>query len=342
MIWTKQTNMTRLMCSKDREEVEALKRKLFRAGIRSEIRSNPIASDLGITRLEVFIEERDLLRASKVRQELGTVVRVDSPVGRPAGGGRNNGFVKGEASESVTEAEVLPFPSTESPPLESPGSGAAQSGAEPETDFAQATALLEREVEEMFARETRLVGRCTSLESEARALNEALTQTREDLAREISNHSSMEQKVAEACEARASLEKELQKLEARCKASEQELAASQAKLEVRTRELTERKARIANLEKEVSSRDAQMEKAAESLTKVRAGIEQEQGLRLAAEQKCSDLAATLKSLECQLAQHTQRHEQLLSDRKNDQDKLRACVGKVNDLRSRVRAKLVPK
>jgi hypothetical protein len=63
-------HMIRLMCSNDRQEVERLKRKLFRAGIGSEIRGNPVASVLGIARLEIFIDARDLLRASKVAMPL--------------------------------------------------------------------------------------------------------------------------------------------------------------------------------------------------------------------------------------------------------------------------------
>jgi len=340
MILTKRMHMTRLMCSKDREEVEALKRKLFRAGIRSEIRSNPIASGLGITRLEVFIDERDFLRASKVRQELGTVVSADNAAGRPGTAGRNNGFVKGGESEAVTEAEVLPFPSFESAQVESLGRGATTVGTEPETEFAQATALLEKEVEELLARETKLIDRCSSLEEEAKTLKESLTQTRTDLAREVSDRASMGQKLAEACEARASLEKEMEKLQTRFKASDQALEASQAKLESQTRELGERQARIASLEKDAFTRDAQLEKNKVSLTEARAEMEQEKDLRLAAEQKSTDLEAALKSLECQVTQHAQRHEQLLSERKNEHDKMRACVGMVNDLRSRVRAKLV--
>jgi hypothetical protein len=62
--------MVTLMCSTNRQEVETLKTTLFRAGIGSEIRTNPLAFAMGINRLEVVVHERDLLRASKVRQQL--------------------------------------------------------------------------------------------------------------------------------------------------------------------------------------------------------------------------------------------------------------------------------
>jgi len=339
---TKHMHMTRLMCSKDRQEVETLKSKLFRAGIRSEVRSNPIARDLGITRLEVFIDERDLPRASKVRQDLETVVSPDDAAGSPGGGGRVNGFVEGEGSELVTDAEVLPPPSTEPPREENPGRGHETGGAEPGGEFAQATALLERIVEELLVAESKSIDHCSSLEEKVKTLDESLAQARADLAGEVSNRSSAEKKLAGVCEARASLEEEMQALEVRFKECEQTLAASQARLESQTREFSDQQATIANLEKDVSSRDAQLERIAESLTKARAGMEQEKDLRLAAEQKSGDLAAALKSLECQLAQQARQREQLLSERRDEHEQMRACVVKVYDLRSRVRAKLAAK
>ena len=334
--------MIRLMCSNDRQEVETLKRKLFRAGIPSEIRGNPVASVLGITRLEVFIDARDLLRASKVRHALETVVSADDPAGSPGGGREINGIVKGEASELVTEVEVLPSPSTEPPREESPGREPETGGAEPKVEFAQATASLEEEVEELLVRESRLVNRCSSLEEKLKVRDESLAQASVDFACEVSNRSSAEKKLAGVCEARASLEKEMQALEVRFKASEQALAASQAQFESQTREFSVQQVRIANLEKEVSSRDTQLERIAESLAQTRAGLEELKNLRLAAEQKSADLAAARKSLESQLAQEAQQREQLLSERRDEHEQMRACVGKVNDLRSRVRAKLAAK
>jgi predicted nucleic acid-binding Zn-ribbon protein len=330
------------MSSNDRQEVESLKRKLFKAGIRSEIRGNPLANVLGITRHEVFIDERDLLRASKVRHDLETVVSVDDVAGSPGGGRGIDGIVKGEEPELVTEAEVLPSPSTEPPREESPGRRPETGGAEPKIEFAQATALLEKEVEELLVRESKLVNRCSSLEEKLKVRDESLAQARADLAREASNRSSAEKKLAEGCEARASLENEMQALEVRFKASEQAHAASQAQLESQMREFSVQQVRIANLEKEVSSRDTQLERIAESLAQARAGMDELKNLRLAAEQKSAALAAARKSLESQLAQQAQQREQLLSERRDEHEQMRACVGKVNDLRSRVRAKLAAK
>ena len=332
-------HMTRLMSSNDRQEVETLKRKLFKAGIRSEIRGNPLANVLGITRHEVFIDERDLLRASKVRHDLETVVSADHAAGSPGGGRGIDSIVGGEGPELVTDAEVLPASSTEPPRVESPARGPETGAAEPKVEFAQATALLEKEVEELLVRESRLVNRCSSLEEKLKALDESLAQAAADLARETSNRSTGEKKLAEVCAARASLEKEMQRLEVRLKTSEQALATSQTQLESQTRDFTIQQARIANLEKEVSSRDTQLERIAESLAQARAGMDELKNLRLAAEQKSDALASARKALDAQLAQQAQQQERLLRERRDEHEQMRACVGKVNDLSSRVRAKL---
>ena len=331
--------MTRLMSSNDRQEVETLKRKLFKAGIRSEIRGNPLANVLGITRHEVFIDERDLLRASKVRHDLETVVSTDDVVDSPGAGREINGVVKDEEPELVTDAEVLPPPSTETLRGESPSRGPETGGAEPKAEFAQATALLEKEVEELLVRENSLVNRCSSLEEKIKALDESLAQAKSDLAREASNRSNAEKKLAGVSETRASLEKEMRALEVRFKASEQALATSQAQLESQTGEISVQQVRIANLEKEVASRDTQLERIAESLAQARAGMDELKNLRLAAEQKSAALAAARKSLESQLAQQAKQQEQLLNERRDEHEQMQACVGKVNDIRSRGRAKL---
>jgi hypothetical protein len=270
--------MTRLMCSSDRQEVETLKSKLFRAGIRSEIRSNPLACKLGFTQLDIFIEDRDLFGASKVRQSLGTVVSADGAPGSSAGGRRTNDSAEVEESELVTDVQVLSSPATEPPRPESPGPEPGTGGAKPESEFAQATALLEKEVEELLVHESKLADRCFSLVENVKALDESLAQARTDLAREVSNRSSAEAKLTEVGAARALLEKEMRALEVRFKASEL---------------------------------------------------------------KSANLEDVRKSLECQLSQQAQQWQQLLSQRREEYEYLRVCVGRVNDLRSRVRAKLVP-
>jgi hypothetical protein len=331
----------RLMCSEERQTVEALKSRLFGAGIRSEIRTNRLASDLGISRLEIFVDEQDLPTASKLRQDFVSGASADEPAGGPGGNGRipGPGIVMGGRSDLVTEVEVLPPPSSEALQEEGPGRGPETAGTELENEFAQATVLLEKEIEELLVREDKLIDRCSSLAEKVKTLDELLTQARADLARKVSHRSNAEKKLAEVSEARASLVKEMQKLEVRFKASERALAASQVRIESQMRELDGQQARIANLERKVSSRDAELERIAESLSKARAGMDQEKDHRRPAEQKSGGLAAAPKSLECQQAQEAQRRGQPLSEDRDEQEQMRAYVGKVNDLRSKLRAKV---
>ncbi len=179
--------MTRLMCSTDREELETLKSKLFRAGIRSEIRTNSLAYALGINRVEILVHERDLLKASEVRQRLETANGTNPTADRLGGAGRNNGFVEAEEPEVVIEAEAPLAPAAEPEPEETPGRAQPTDGTEPEGELDQATALLEKEVGDLLDREAKLVDRCRSLEEKVEALDGSLAQAKADLDREAVN-----------------------------------------------------------------------------------------------------------------------------------------------------------
>jgi hypothetical protein len=327
------------MCSSDRQEVENLKSTLFRAGIRSEIQSNPLAHAMGITRLEVHVDERDLLRASKVRQQFDPAGTAEEAAASPRPVRSGNGSVEVQESELVLETEPFTNSTIDPPPAKPSGTPSQTGQAEPGGEFEQATALLENEVEELIAREGALVARCCSLEKQVKSLDESLAQARLDVAREASNRSGAEKQLAEIREARVSLGKDMQALESRFKAAEEALAASQARLESQSQESKNQGIRLADLTKEISLRDAKLEKIAESLAIAHAGIEQEKSLRLAAEQKSADLEAARQSIESQLAQQTQQRELLLNERRDEHEQLRACVGKVNGLRERLRATL---
>jgi hypothetical protein len=325
------------MCSTDRQEVESLKSTLFRAGIRSEIQTNPLAQAMGITRLEVLVHERDMVRASKLREQHQPVVLAEAKADRPKAGETANGF--GNTEELVLEPDAIPFPSLgpirrEAPGLEhQPGNPAA--GGE----FAEAAALLEKEVEELLLRGSKSADRCRALEEKAHALDRSLAQAKADLAREASGRSLAEEKLAQVSQTYASLQEERQALEVRCRASDQALAAAQTRLESQAREASVQLEKIADLGRELVARQTQLKEVAQSLAAARAGIEHEKELRLAAEQKSADLAAGRKSLENQLAHHAEQQKRLLSERQEEHDQFQACVGKVNNLRVRLRAKL---
>ncbi len=228
--------MIRLMCSKNRQELETLGSKLHGDGIRYEIRGNPLATALGIARFEIYVQEGDLSAASQVCQGLAAEGGEEDAMGDLLGSRRFNGFVQPAQSDAVIEAQVIPDPTTGPAPNNGSERQPETGSNESKTDLARATALLEEEVEALLARETELVNRCSSLEEKVKGLDEALAHTRADLAREVSNRSGAEMKLAGVGEARASLEKEKHALELRLKASGQALATAQGQLESEARQ----------------------------------------------------------------------------------------------------------
>lgn len=331
--------MTRLMCSKERQEVEAVKSELFRAGIRSEIRANPVANALGITRLEVFVHERDLVRAAKVRQGFQAPNDDDDPPNGLGVGGKINGTLESDGADLDIEAEELLSVTVESEDEGKSNPVSVMDGGGAEGEFAQATALLEKEIEEMLVRETKLVDHCTALEEKLKALEASLAKSKTDFAEEASSRSKVEKQLAQASEARGSLEKEIRTLELSLKASREALETTEDRLESQTREAKTHQGRLSELKKEITSRDSQLERLAESLAQARAGIDQEKALRAAAEQKCSEHAAVRKSLEQRLAQFELLQGQLENRRRDEQQQMKTYLGTVNQLRNRLKAKL---
>ena len=223
--------MVRLMCSKDRQELKGLESELCRAGIQHEVRGNPLTAALGITRFEIHVDQADLPVAAKIWRELEAAGGAQDAPRDLQGTPGINGFIEPAQSELVVDANVIPAPATESPRDDDPDRQPESGRAEPKSDLAQATASLEDEVEALLARELELVNRCSSLEEKVKALDEALEHNRAELAREVSNRSGAEKKLAEVGEERASLEKEMHALELRLKTSEQALATAQSRLE---------------------------------------------------------------------------------------------------------------
>jgi hypothetical protein len=217
------------MCSKDRQELKGLESELCRAGIQHEIRGNPLTAALGLARFEIHVDQADLPVAAKIWRELAAAGDAQDAPRDLQGAPGINGFLEPAQVELV--ADMIPAPATESPRDDDPDRQPETGRAEPKRDLAQATASLEDEVEALLARELELVNRCSSLEEKVKTLDEALEHSRTELAREVSNRSGAEKKLAEVGEGRASLEKEMHALGLRLRTSEQALATAQSRLE---------------------------------------------------------------------------------------------------------------
>ncbi len=325
--------MTRLMCSHDRKEVEELKSKLFRAGIRSEVRSNPLTNALGILRLEIHIHESDLIDASRIHQEFLAAQNSDS-VSKIAETSGTNGSASRKKAELLVEpmspaptCAQIGVPNQSDLPLQSQQD---RSG----NDLANAAVLLEKEVEEVLARDQRLAQQCAALQDQIKALDESLKQAQAELSRQSSDRSAAEQKVAEVSASRGALEKELESINQRLKTTEQSLTAAHGRLESQTRELKLQESKVGDLSKEVASRDSQLNKVVESLDQMRAALENEKGLRQIAEQEASEHAAARQSLE----QQVNHFAELQARNQHDREQVQTYLDTVNKLRSRLNQK----
>ncbi len=227
------------MCSKDRQGLSELERKLSKAGIRFEIRGNPLTAALGITRLEIHVDDTDLHAASNIWRGCAATEGEEAAPGDHRGTRGFNGFVDPAQSDRVIEAKVISSPAMEPPRDTGPDRQTETGGGEPKSDIATATACLEEEVEALLVREMEQANRCSSLEEKVKELDAALEHSRAELAREGVNRAATEKKLAEANEARASLEKEVHTLGLRLKASEQALAATRGQLELQAQQQDE-------------------------------------------------------------------------------------------------------
>lgn len=307
--------MTRLMCSKDRTQVEFVKRELSRAGILTEIRSNPLAAALRVARLELWVQdERDFATAVRlcaelqerfpVRQELASLDNdieiqatvVDPPSKRP-----------GRMTEN---AGRLPAPEPEA--LAAPPNNRAAYDAAPD-DLEQASLLLNKEIEAMLAREVELEEQCEGLQSNIKALTESVTQSQAQLSREIAAREAAEKKLAALTDTHASAQRELRETQNQVRLRDQALAAAKADLQAKLQESRSSQSKAAEVTNE--------------LAKARNQIVAERQSRTAAEERAARLDSELKASEQKLAEQARLQQQL-----------QTCTGNLNALRSKLRAR----
>ena len=164
------------MCSTERKEVEELKSKLFRAGIRSEILSNPIAHALGIVRLEIHILESDFVDASRIHQDFLAARNSDS-ASNGAERTSGNGRAGREEVEVLVEPARLPPAVLQLGPSNPPNESRTDRPDNAGSDLTQAAVLLEKEVEEVLARDQQLAQQSAALQDQVKKLAESLAAT---------------------------------------------------------------------------------------------------------------------------------------------------------------------
>ncbi len=250
--------MTRFICSQNPAEVESVKKELFLAGIRSEIRSNPLANALRLTRLELWLhDERDLFSASKIYA--GIRDRAEGEAG-------NRAVAKDQNPPGYTEVDDPPDFKAGEVHQQNAKIPEPAAPAEPSADeFARATALLEGEIDELLYREGELRNRSAILENQVRELNKGLAQAQGELAREKESRAVVEkqhggeiarlqsalqgEQLARA-QAQEQLERERREWQLQLETRDQSLARNRQELNAATEQVKKHEASVGELRKE--------------------------------------------------------------------------------------------
>jgi len=309
------------MCSSRQEEVSAVKRELFKAGIRSEIRRNPLTAALNITRLELWVEnDNDYFAAQKCYARMQTRARSSH---EPA--------VEVHPTETAVVVEDPPPAPTEEVSRAGTDWDEKNARQRPGGELEEASLLLAKEIEEALEREDALSETCAALRSEVASLSRSISESQaaaEKKAAEFAAlQNSLERELAEHTRSEDRLKGEVRELQSRVKSAEETLLEKQKKLETTLRELQGQEAMVAGLRIEMVSRAQECDEQKQLASKARAELAAERQSRVAAEEKAAKSAQARERLEKQLA-----------EQKNLQEEVRASIGSLNSLRGRLQAK----
>ncbi len=310
------------MCSERRDEVAAVKSELFKAGIRSEIRENPLTAALRIKRLELWVEhERDYLPARQIYSRI-----------QAGGGNGQDPVVTVDAVETSIDVEELPAPAAGAR-----GRGAgpdAKTGSkQPAGELAEASSLLEKEIEEVIKREDALADTCAALRTEIEKMNRSFAESQAAAEKKTAEFATLQSSLEGALAARTRSEEQLQgqvrELQAQLKAGQETLSEAQKKLDVTLQDIQAQQTLVTQLRKQVAAREQESDANHRLASQAQAELAAERDSRRAAEAK----AATL-------AQAQERLEEQLEKQKDLEAQLRASLGSINSLRGRLQAKRI--
>jgi hypothetical protein len=313
--------MTRLMCSTRQEEVAAVKSELFKAGIRSEIRKNPVTAALNIKRLEVWVEnEKDLFAAQECYARM-----------QARAGNGHEPAATAAPTKTAIDVENPPAASTWAVSWGGADPDGKNSGRRTGGELEQASLLLEKEIEEILKREDTLSEACAALRSETENLSQSLSESQAAAVKKAAEfaalRNSLERELAEHTRSEDQLKGEVRELQSRLKSADATLLERHRKLESTLQQLQTQQSMVVELRKEIVSREQAWDEHKGLVSKAHAELAVEQQARLAAEEKLAKSALAQERLEKQLANH-----------KDLQDQLRASLGSLNSLRGRLQAK----
>lgn len=331
----------RLMCSQDQAEVDALRAELSKAGIVSEMRNHPVAEALGVSGVELWVQdERDFYDAANLFARMQGV--------KGAGGGE----ILINPTDNLDEVFQRVPRAAGSNGQAAPGDQAAElshDGEQKPEEFEHTSSLLEREIEEMLECERKLAAECASLKANAQSLNQTLTEAQTALRAESQARVETEKKLGEEVAGlRSGLEveksqheqtkdkhkREREQWQQELKSRDESLADIQQKFEFQSQFAETQKATLAKLREENLELQLQHDEAAKSLSNARAQMATEHEERVAAEAARAE--AEQRAQDAELAK-TALERQLL-EQKHLQQKLQAHLANLNSLYSKLHAK----
>jgi hypothetical protein len=281
------------MCSQNVDEVEAVRKTLLRAGIAAETRTHPVAEELGMKGVELWVQdERDFFNAAKLfeRMQDGSAGKISE---------RSVGVAKAAAERCSTAHRAAK--SVDSRHASEPG----------HEELQQAKSLLEKGIADMFARESELTEECASLRNKVQELSQALSKGQAALRRESEGRAAAEKNLqAQVSGLVSTLERERLDWQKQLKSRDDALKNAQKGLEAMCQRLQVQQAATTALKEQVVSLEMQRDERETSLCSARAEALAEREARIAADEQAKTTSRAQQLLKKQLVEQKEREYQM--------------------------------
>jgi len=254
------------MCAGHEQEIELVKKELFKAGIVSETRRHPKAEGLGANGLELWVQnEQDFPNASETPPNPNIETSE-----APGSGPKLQAEPSGNPPKHVGKVESIPViqPSC--------------------LELKEASSLLQKGIEQMLLHESELTGECASLHSNVEKLTQALAQAQADVLSEFKKREAVEHnQTTRLSGILDTLTRERQEWQEKLKASDDALKSAKEQVTSLSWLLQAQQAAATTLKQEVAALGLQREQQEQCLSDVRKETDTERQARLAAEQRAS-------------------------------------------------------
>jgi len=294
----------RLMCSPNQDEVEAVKNELLSQGIAAETRPHPVAEELGLSGVELWVQdERDFFNAARLfaRIQDRAAGRSEKPVANLPGetlegsvGGHKpatkQSFAAQGGEHSLDSRPVSqPVQEERKPASPQPGKG----------------------IEGKVVPEGEVGGECAALRRKVEELRQALAQGQAASAREFESRTAAEKNFVDQISGLASLlERERGEWHRQLKSRDDSLKNAQKDFDSILRVLQVEQAAAVALKEKVVSLEMQRDDREKLLCQAHTEAEAERKGRVAAEERAKKTGQATEFLKRQLAEHKQREQQM--------------------------------